>query len=58
MITIPVHTITKPIKKAYDKLEKLVSFVNDPKGTYDHYTETYSADKSAVANAYKDIEPE
>lgn len=45
-------------KKAYDKLEKLVSFVNDPKGTYDHYTETYSADKSAVANAYKDIEPE
>ena len=45
-------------KKAYDKLEKLVNFVNDPKGTYDHYTETYPADKSAVENAYKDIEPE
>lgn len=43
-------------KKAYDKLEKLIDFVKDPKGSYDHYHDTYSSYKSDVKSAYKDID--
>lgn len=43
-------------KSAYDKLNKLVNFVRDPEGSYNHYRATYTKYKHDVDDSYKNIQ--